>query len=180
MSGASETSEWVETMETDSRQLSRRAFIGTMSGALFGIRAFGQEVKKLPRSDGTQLRFGMIADAQYVDAEARGSRFYRNSLSKLEACVDDLNTQDLDFVIHLGDFIDRDFQSFDAILPIYEKLRAPSYHHHGNYGVRKGIHYVTLQGMVETESTTAYATLARTDPTWELKGRGREPDRRLS
>ena len=322
--GESETSEWVDAMETDSRQLSRRAFIGTMSGALFGIRALGQEARNLPRSDGTQLRFGVIADAQYVDAETRGSRFYRNSLRKLKACVDDLNTQGLDFVIHLGDFIDRDFQSFDAILPIYEKLRAPGYHvlgnhdyavasdkkaavpaklglqnayydfsikgvrivvlngndigmianpkgspnygkaqefvrdlkarkaknavtwngalggeqltwlrdtladasrgkekalifchfpvfpkdvhdlwnddlvlsileshdcvaaylnghnHHGNYGVRKGIHYVTLQGMVETESTTAYATLARTGPTWELKGHGREPDRRLT
>ena len=71
------------------------------------------------------LKFGVIADPQYADADSRGSRFYRNSLKKLRLAIDQLNQQPLDFVITLGDTIDRDISSFDNIIPLYRRSQAP-------------------------------------------------------
>jgi len=76
---------------------------------------------------------GLIADVQYADCEPVGTRFYRESLGNLAACVEDFNRRDLAFVIQVGDLIDRDFASFDRVLPVYERLKAPSYHILGNH-----------------------------------------------
>ena len=43
------------------------------------------------------------------------------------------NKLNLSFVVHLGDFIDRDFESFDKVVPIYNRLKAPHYHVLGNH-----------------------------------------------
>ncbi len=85
---------------------SRREFIMTSSvflaGGLFR-RAYG---------DGALLdepvRFGLLTDAHYADRDAAGTRHYRDSLSKLNGAVDDMNGRDLDFAIELGDFKDQD------------------------------------------------------------------------
>ncbi len=71
------------------------------------------------------LRFGIIADPQYAPAEPNLTlgRYYANSLGKLGQAVERLNAEDLDFVLTLGDIIDRDFDSFDDILPVYAGLR---------------------------------------------------------
>lgn len=79
------------------------------------------------------LAFGVIADVQYCDGDSMGSRFYRQSLGKLDLCVSELNKRQLDFVVQLGDFIDRDFESFDKVLPLYGKLKVPHYHVLGNH-----------------------------------------------
>lgn len=77
--------------------------------------------------------FGVMADIQYCDCEPAGSRYYRASLHKLSECVQTLNTQELNFSIQLGDFIDRDQPSFDTVLAIYKKLKMPTYHVLGNH-----------------------------------------------
>jgi len=77
--------------------------------------------------------FGVIADCQYCNADPGGVRRYRDSPEKLRAAVDHLNTLDLKFVVHLGDFIDRDFESFDVVAPIFDGLKAPGYHVLGNH-----------------------------------------------
>ncbi|GEO97638.1 metallophosphoesterase [Methylobacterium haplocladii] len=71
------------------------------------------------------LRFGVVADPQYADAEPHVGlqRYYRNSLGKLRAAIAAFNAEDLDFVVTLGDVIDRHAESYDAILPIYATLR---------------------------------------------------------
>ncbi len=79
------------------------------------------------------LRFGAIADCQFADVPARGSRHYQLASKKLSATVKDLNEEKLDFVIHLGDFIDRDWDSFDIVGPIFNSLKAPGYHLLGNH-----------------------------------------------
>jgi 3',5'-cyclic AMP phosphodiesterase CpdA len=84
------------------------------------------------------VRFGVIADCQYADADTRRTRYYRESLAKLEACVADLNREQLDFVAHLGDLIDRDPLSFDAVLPILARSRAPVRHVLGNHDIPTG------------------------------------------
>ncbi|MET0257184.1 MAG: metallophosphoesterase, partial [Methylobacterium sp.] len=71
------------------------------------------------------LRFGVVADPQYADADPHlgMGRYYRNSLAKLGEAVETFNAEKLDFVVTLGDVIDRRAESYDAILPIYATLR---------------------------------------------------------
>lgn len=71
------------------------------------------------------ITFGVIADCQYCDCPSTTQRFYRNSPSKLQACVAEFNKHDLAFAVHLGDYIDKDFASFDTLQPIIDQLRAP-------------------------------------------------------
>ncbi len=91
-----------------------------------GVNSFSQSEKPI-------IRLGLIADIQYADAETRGSRFYRHSLSKLESCVSDLNKQDVAFTINLGDVIDRDQRDLDTVLKLLGKLNQKVYNTSGNH-----------------------------------------------
>lgn len=310
-------------MSAPGKNITRRDFLGVIAGSAITISLNGCRAFRRDPSRAGAPSFGIVADAQYSDRDARGSRHYRASLGKLAASVEDFNGQDLDFVIHLGDFIDEDFASFDALLPIYDELTMPHYHvlgnhdfavsddkksavrsklgmpgryydfgldgfrfivldgndvslygnpegsrkealaaellqeltdkkkpnaqswngavgteqiawlestlegarsarekailfchfpvypenvhnlwndrevidiieasgqvvayinghnHHGDYAVKKGVHYVTVQGMVETPDRTAYATVLSKEGSLEIDGRDREPDRLL-
>ena len=119
-------------MPTQDNVTTRREFLRTVAGGTACFAAGGRLVfgGEAPAAD---LAFGVMADCQYLDADPRGVRHYRASLKKLEAAVAHLNTMDLAFVIHLGDFIDGDFDSFDAVGPIYAKLKMPKYHALGNH-----------------------------------------------
>ncbi|MGY8767720.1 MAG: metallophosphoesterase [Pirellulales bacterium] len=77
--------------------------------------------------------FGVIADCQYCGVKGTGARKYSISDQKLTKCVEHLNTLDLAYTVHLGDFIDRDFKSFDVVGPIYNQLKMPKYHVLGNH-----------------------------------------------
>ncbi len=79
------------------------------------------------------VSFGVITDVQYADADSREERIYRKSPEKLKVAVDHLNTMDLDFVIHLGDLIDRDFFSYSTVLPIMRRIEAPVAYVLGNH-----------------------------------------------
>jgi 3',5'-cyclic AMP phosphodiesterase CpdA len=68
--------------------------------------------------------FGAIADCQYCDADSKNRR-YRLSPEKLRKCIADFNTQDLTHIVHLGDFIDKDWKSYDVVLPIMDEAKAP-------------------------------------------------------
>ncbi len=102
-----------------------RIMLTTLLVALAIPSAHGEEPKP--------FTFGTIADCQYCDADTGGVRFYRNSPAKLEAAVKHLNTLDLEFTVHLGDFIDKDWESFDVVGPIYQSLKMPAYHVLGNH-----------------------------------------------
>ena len=80
-----------------------------------------------------RFAFGAIADCQYCAEPGNGLRKYALSVDKLKGCVSDFNTMDLEYVVHLGDFIDKDWESFDVVNPIYEQLSMPSYHVLGNH-----------------------------------------------
>ncbi|WP_176330408.1 metallophosphoesterase [Oceanobacillus rekensis] len=54
------------------------------------------------------------------------------------------------------------------------------HNHAGNYAMKKGIHYVTLQGMVETENTNSYSIVQVYKDRLEIDGYGREQDRVLN
>jgi len=76
---------------------------------------------------------GIIADCQYCDCDIKWNRYYRKSPERLKEAVTELNTHDLAYTIHLGDFIDQKFKSFDSILPTWNSLKSTSYHVLGNH-----------------------------------------------
>jgi len=78
---------------------------------------------------------GIFADPQYWDGPAAVpmDRHYAASKTKLQDCVTYLNSQELDFVVNLGDTIDRDFASFGQIMPIARKLNVPLHSVLGNH-----------------------------------------------
>lgn len=177
--------------------------------------------------DAPLVRFGAIADPQYAPAPPRGTRYYGNSLWKLAEAVEALNAEELDFVVTLGDIIDRHVESYNHILPIYQRLEAEldaaqaagetvivfdrvpaapedqhnlwnyqevqallagypnvmaylnGHNHAGHYGEVDGIHYVTVEGMLETATTTAYAIVEVYGDRIEIDGFGRATDRVL-
>jgi manganese-dependent ADP-ribose/CDP-alcohol diphosphatase len=65
-----------------------------------------------------QFSIGAIADAQYAAEPDVPPRLYHTAPGKLADAIVDLNRQPLAFVVHLGDFIDHDWASFDTMLPI--------------------------------------------------------------
>jgi 3',5'-cyclic AMP phosphodiesterase CpdA len=51
----------------------------------------------------------------------------------LEKCIDEFNNHDLDFIISLGDLIDRNYDSYDKPLAILDKSKTPVYNVIGNH-----------------------------------------------
>jgi 3',5'-cyclic AMP phosphodiesterase CpdA len=68
---------------------------------------------------------GAIADCQFADEPDAPPRLYHTAPGKLAAAVEDLDRRKLDFVVHLGDFIDKDMASYDRLLPIVARSRHP-------------------------------------------------------
>lgn len=81
------------------------------------------------------FRFGVVADPQYAALEPNLSlnRYPALSLDKLAEAIAEFNRHDLAFVATLGDVIDGLWESFDAILPLYETLRHPHHILLGNH-----------------------------------------------
>lgn len=87
------------------------------------------------------VRFGLVTDCHYADAEPAGTRFYRQSLGKLSECVKVMNDQRVDFLIELGDFkdqgrppVERETLSYlQAIENVFQRFDSPSYHVLGNH-----------------------------------------------
>lgn len=101
---------------------------------VFGIAVLAsckKQEKKLKVSD--EFKIGIISDCQYCDCEVNGLRNYRKSPGRLRDAVDRLNQENLNYTIHLGDFIDRDFNSYDSLVPIWNDLQSQKYHVLGNH-----------------------------------------------
>lgn len=89
--------------------------------------------KKEQITEFTEFEIGIIADCQYCDCETAGVRFYRKSPDRLRKAVKVLNEHTLEFSIHLGDFIDKHFESFDSVVPVWNGLKSRGYHVLGNH-----------------------------------------------
>lgn len=80
-----------------------------------------------------QVKIGVFADCQYCDFETQGNRYYKNSLLKLKECVNEFNSEKLDFTVGLGDLIDRDFASFEKVNSILNTSKTKVYNIIGNH-----------------------------------------------
>ncbi len=89
------------------------------------------------------LRFGIVTDSHYADTEPRGTRFYRESITKMAECVELMNEQHVDFLVELGDFKDQNnppdrnetLRYLCDIERIFESFNGPRYHVLGNHDV---------------------------------------------
>ena len=88
------------------------------------------------------LRFGVIADPQYAPVPPHRTRYYAHSLWKVAEAIETLDRHDLAFVVTLGDIIDRHWESFGHILPIYARSRHPNHFILGNHDYEVGRDYL--------------------------------------
>jgi len=85
------------------------------------------------KNETTSFKIGIISDCQYCDCDVKWDRYYKKAPQRLEEAIAILNKDSLNYTIHLGDFIDKDFESLERILPLWKKLKSPSYHVLGNH-----------------------------------------------
>lgn len=83
------------------------------------------------------LRIGLIADPQYADKADGKTRFYRNSLEKLDDAVQRFNSGSLDMTIVLGDMVDEGPKDAKPIIDRLKKLTMPFYLILGNHDYPK-------------------------------------------
>lgn len=107
----------------------RRAFLKTATLATAGIPF----VSRGAAAASAGFEIGLVADAQYADIDAKGTRFYRASVARLGAAVEHFNGRDLAFCAHLGDLIDREWRSFDEIMRPLAGSRHRFHHLLGNH-----------------------------------------------
>jgi manganese-dependent ADP-ribose/CDP-alcohol diphosphatase len=107
--------------------LSRRRFLQSTTLAVAGAPFIARG------ADRVGFEIELVADAQYADLEAKGTRHYRRSLTKLAAAVEHGNSRDLAFGVHLGDLIDREWRSFDDIMQPLAASRHRWYQLLGNH-----------------------------------------------
>lgn len=82
------------------------------------------------------MKFGVITDIQYADAdtpEFAKQRLFRLSLKKLTEVVEFFNTQDLDFIVNLGDTVDWGIENFKPVVDILNTSKHTIYHVLGNH-----------------------------------------------
>ena len=87
------------------------------------------------------VRFGIVTDCHYADADTAGTRYYRESLAKLGECIEAVNAQKVDFLVELGDFKDQDSPPVEqktisylrAVEGVFRKFDGPTYHVLGNH-----------------------------------------------
>ena len=86
-----------------------------------------------PAGPVTPFKIGAIADCQYADKDTTGNRIFRSSPEKLTEAVGVMNEFDLSFVVHLGDFIEEDWESYGTLNEITAGLDHPLRHVVGNH-----------------------------------------------
>lgn len=86
-----------------------------------------------PKETDSSFKIGVISDCQYCDCEVKWDRYYKKSPQRLKEAIEVLNKDTLAYTIHLGDFIDKNFESLDSVLPTWKTLKSTSYHVLGNH-----------------------------------------------
>ncbi len=85
-----------------------------------------------------EFSIGILTDCQYADADTPANmpqRLYRRSPQKLVDAIAELTKQpgDLEFLLHMGDAIDRDESSFRVVVPLLKAAPAPVFQVAGNH-----------------------------------------------
>jgi len=122
--------------------LTRRGFLLMSNAAGLGLAACaaGKPYTGGMRSSRESLAFGAITDLHYANREPWTVRYYRDSLAKLEECVNVMNSERPAFLIQLGDIIDKAEKEIEtgylrAINEVFSKFHGPRHYVLGNHDV---------------------------------------------
>lgn len=107
--------------------MNRRRFLQSAAAAVAGAPFIARGATR-PLFD-----VGLVADAQYADIDSTKARFYRQSIARLGEAVEHFNGRELAFCVHLGDLIDREWKSFEAISAVLARSRQHWHHLLGNH-----------------------------------------------
>jgi predicted phosphodiesterase len=115
--------------------ITRRNLLKAGSTAALFAPFAGFNVDTALAQSGPLFRFGIVADPQYapVVPNLRNNRYYANSLWKLSEAIETFNKEDLQFVATLGDIIDRHWESYSHIMPVYDQLKHKRFFLLGNH-----------------------------------------------
>ena len=100
-----------------------------------------RSLEALDDSGAPLLRVGLLTDLHYADRPPAGTRYYRETLSKLRECVNKFNAIGSDFVVELGDLIDTaetvegEVGHLKTIETEYARLQCPRHYVLGNHCV---------------------------------------------
>ena len=123
--------------------VTRRVFL-KRSGLVIAGFSSGIPFTRADRTDSkAKLSFGIVTDAHYADTDPKGTRQYRESLSKMSECVTLMNDKKVDFLIELGDLKDQGepateeatLKYLSAIEKVFGQFNGPRYHVLGNHDI---------------------------------------------
>jgi len=123
--------------------ITRRVFLRSTAASLAGLTVLPLSCALNSTSSAklSTVRFGIVTDCHYADADTLGTRFYRESLDKLTECVALMNAERIDFLIELGDVKDENrppveqktLSYLQAIEKVFQGFDGPTYHVLGNH-----------------------------------------------
>jgi len=133
--------------------IDRRDFLKVSAGALAGLAT-------APVRLGAQagVRFGLVTDSHYADADTVGTRFYRESLAKMREAVTRIRAERASFLGILGDIKDmapkepeaRSLSHLAAIEAEIQRFGGPTYHVLGNHDMDNNSKPQMLAGITNT------------------------------
>lgn len=125
--------------------INRRTVLKAGAAAALFAPFAGFTVTRAAAQDAPLFRFGIVADPQYapVVPNLKANRYYANSLWKLSEAIAAFNKEDLQFVATLGDIIDRHWESYNHILPLYDQLKHEHFFLVGNHDYDVAPEYLT-------------------------------------
>jgi metallophosphoesterase superfamily enzyme len=123
------------------------------AGALAGLAAAGDRF-----CTQAPVRFGLVTDSHYADADPVGARFYRESLAKMREAVTILRGEKVSFLGILGDIKDmapkepeaRTLAHLAAIEAEIQRFGGPTYHVLGNHDMDNLSKPQVLAGITNT------------------------------
>jgi predicted phosphohydrolase len=143
-------------MRVEPRVLTRRAFF--RDGSLF-LLAAGSAGRLWAADDaGPKLRIGLVTDLHYADIATSGTRYYRETLTKLSEAVDQFAKDKPDFLVEVGDLIDNG-KMIDDDLAFIKRVNEPlkslpcaKYYVLGNHCVQQLTKAEFLEGIGQAKS----------------------------
>lgn len=92
-------------------------------------------------TDNQTIKFGVITDLHYADRETVGTRYYSQSIIKMEEAFSVFKKSKVDFIIELGDFKDmgvtpdkdKTLSFLKSVESVFQSAGVPAYHVLGNH-----------------------------------------------
>ncbi|MFO1003067.1 MAG: metallophosphoesterase [Planctomycetaceae bacterium] len=122
---------------------SRRRFLSNGTLVLAAASGLGlqKSITAANALPSISLRIGLITDLHHADKPAAGSRFYRETIPKLNVAAEEFQKSGLDFIVELGDLIDAadsvetELNYLRTINRVFSKLSSDRHYVLGNHCV---------------------------------------------